>query len=35
MVGLAVAFAYKVGLFNIGASGQYTIGAFLAPDLRH
>lgn len=30
MVGLAVAFAYKVGLFNIGASGQYTIGAFLA-----
>ena len=30
LVGLAVAFAYKVGLFNIGASGQYTIGAFLA-----
>lgn len=30
MVGLAVAFAYQVGLFNIGASGQYTIGAFLA-----
>lgn len=30
MVGLAVAFAYKVGLFNIGASGQYTIGSFLA-----
>lgn len=27
MVGLAVAFAFKVGLFNIGASGQYTIGA--------
>lgn len=30
MVGLAVAFAFKVGLFNIGASGQYTIGAILA-----
>ena len=30
MVGLAVAFAFKVGLFNIGASGQYTIGALLA-----
>lgn len=30
MVGLSVAFAYKVKLFNIGASGQYTIGAFLA-----
>ena len=30
MVGLAVAFAYKVSLFNIGASGQYTVGTFLA-----
>ena len=30
MVGLAVAFAYQVGLFNIGASGQYTVGTFLA-----
>lgn len=30
MVGLSVAFAYKVGLFNIGASGQYTLGAFIA-----
>lgn len=30
MVGLAVAFAFKVGLFNIGASGQYTIGTLLA-----
>ena len=30
MVGLSVAFAYKVGLFNIGGSGQYTVGAFLA-----
>lgn len=27
MVGLAVAFAFKVGLFDIGASGQYTMGA--------
>ena len=26
--GLAVGFAFKTGLFNIGASGQYTIGAF-------
>lgn len=30
MTGLSVAFAYKTGLFNIGASGQYTMGAFLA-----
>ena len=30
MTGLCIAFAYKVGLFNIGASGQYTMGAFLA-----
>ena len=30
MVGLSVAFAYKVGLFNIGASGQYTVGTFVA-----
>lgn len=28
--GLAVAFAFKTGLFNIGASGQYTVGAFFA-----
>jgi len=28
MTGLAVGFAFKTGLFNIGASGQYTIGAF-------
>ena len=26
MTGLAVAFAFKTGLFNIGASGQYTVG---------
>ena len=30
MTGLSVAFAYKTGLFNIGAAGQYTVGAFLA-----
>ncbi|MBR0382418.1 MAG: ABC transporter permease [Eubacterium sp.] len=27
MCTLSVLFAYKVGLFNIGASGQYTVGA--------
>lgn len=30
MTGLSVGFAFKTGLFNIGASGQYTIGAFLS-----
>ena len=30
MTGLSVAFAYKTGLFNIGAAGQYTVGAFMA-----
>ena len=30
MTGLSVAFAFKTGLFNIGATGQYTIGSFLA-----
>ncbi|MDO4543007.1 MAG: ABC transporter permease [Clostridia bacterium] len=30
MTGLSVAFAFKTGLFNIGASGQYTVGAFAA-----
>ena len=30
MCTLSVIFAYKVGLFNIGASGQYTVGAGLA-----
>ena len=30
MTGLSVAFAFKTGLFNIGAAGQYTIGAFCA-----
>lgn len=28
--GLAVAFAFKTGLFNIGASGQFTVGLFCA-----
>ncbi|MCR5635780.1 MAG: ABC transporter permease [Clostridiales bacterium] len=27
MTGLSVAFAYKTGLFNIGAAGQYSVGA--------
>lgn len=27
MTGLSVAFAFKTGLFNIGAAGQYTLGA--------
>ena len=30
MTGLSVGFAFKTGLFNIGATGQYTIGACLA-----
>lgn len=30
MTGLAVSFAFKTGLFNIGATGQYTIGAFFS-----
>ena len=30
MTGLSVAFAFKTGLFNIGAAGQYTMGAFSA-----
>ena len=28
LCGLSVAFAFKTGLFNIGAAGQYTVGAF-------
>ena len=31
MTGLSVAFAFKTGLFNIGAAGQYTLGAYGAP----
>jgi len=30
MTGLAVGFAFRAGLFNIGATGQYTVGAFFA-----
>lgn len=30
MTGLSVGFAFKTGLFNIGASGQYLMGAFFA-----
>lgn len=30
MTGLSVGFAYKMGLFNIGASGQFTMGIFAA-----
>lgn len=30
MTGLAVAFAFKTGLFNIGAPGQYLVGGFFA-----
>ncbi len=30
LTGLAVAFAFRTGLFNIGASGQMTMGAFTA-----
>ncbi len=30
MTGLAVGFAFRTGLFNIGATGQYTVGAFCA-----
>ena len=28
MTGLSVGFAFETGLFNIGAAGQYTLGAF-------
>ena len=30
LTGLSVGFAFKLGLFNIGASGQYTMGMFCA-----
>lgn len=30
MTGLSVGFAYQTGLFNIGASGQFLMGGFLA-----
>ncbi|SHJ66864.1 ABC transporter permease [Parasporobacterium paucivorans] len=30
LTGLSVGLAFKTGLFNIGATGQYTVGAFVA-----
>lgn len=30
LTGLSVAFAFKTGLFNIGAAGQYVVGGFFA-----
>ncbi|MCL2400564.1 MAG: ABC transporter permease [Defluviitaleaceae bacterium] len=30
LTGLSVAFAFRTGLFNIGASGQFTFGGFVA-----
>jgi general nucleoside transport system permease protein len=30
LTGLSVAFAFRVGLFNIGAQGQYTVGSVIA-----
>ncbi len=30
MTGLSVGFAFKTGLFNIGASGQFIVGAFVS-----
>ena len=30
LTGLSVGFAFRTGLFNIGASGQYTMGTFFA-----
>ncbi|MGL4588929.1 MAG: ABC transporter permease [Mycoplasmatales bacterium] len=30
MTGLSVAFAYRAGLFNIGAEGQFLVGSFVA-----
>jgi ABC-type uncharacterized transport system permease subunit len=30
LVGLAVAYAFRAGLFNIGGQGQYTVGAIIA-----
>jgi simple sugar transport system permease protein len=30
LTGLAVAFAFRAGLFNIGGQGQYTVGAIVA-----
>jgi len=35
MTGLSVGFAFKTGLFNIGASGQLQVGAFVAVLVGH
>src|SRR5690554_7971329 len=35
LVGLSVAFAFKTGLFNIGASGQMLIGGLCATLVAH
>ncbi|MDO5734032.1 MAG: ABC transporter permease [Eubacteriales bacterium] len=35
LTGLAVAFAYNTGLFNIGAEGQYVAGTIVAAMLGH
>ncbi len=35
LVGLSVAFAFKTGLFNIGASGQMLIGGLAATLVAH
>lgn len=35
LTGLAVAFAYNTGLFNIGAEGQYMVGAIVAAMMGH
>ena len=32
LTGLAVAFAFRCGLFNIGGQGQYIVGGDLAPS---
>jgi ABC-type uncharacterized transport system permease subunit len=33
LTGLAVAFAFRCGLFNIGGNGQYTVGMIVAVEL--
>lgn len=35
LTGLSVAFAFRTGLFNIGATGQLTVGAFVAVYIGH
>ena len=33
LAGLAVGFAFRCGLFNIGGQGQYWVGAYLAVEI--